>query len=269
MLAIDEDFIPTYNIKLLAGRNFSKDLVLDNESVIVNKSALKAFGFASAEQAINQEIGDVIPKKIVGVVNDFHQQSLKTANRPIIFQHIPWNSSFLTIALQSNHLGQSVAMLQKDYQEAFPGNAFEFFYLDDHFQRQYEADERVADLFSCFALVAISIACLGLLGLAMFTTKNRTKEIGIRKVLGASVGSVVMLLSRDFLRPVGLAILLASPLAWYAMTWWLQDFAYKTDIKLWTFLVAGVLAIGIALVTVSFQSVKAALMNPVRSLRSE
>jgi len=132
--------------------------------------------------------------------------------------------------LRSDHLGQSVAMLQKDYQEAFPGNAFEFFYLDDHFQRQYESDERVADLFSCFALVAISIACLGLLGLA---------------------------------------ILLASPLAWYAMTWWLQDFAYKTDIKLWTFLVAGVLAIGIALVTVSFQSVKAALMNPVKSLRSE
>ena len=269
MLAVDEDFIPTYNITLLAGRNFSKDLVLDNESVIVNKSALKAFGFASAEQAINQEIGNVIPKKIVGVVNDFHQQSLKTANRPIIFQHIPWNSSFLTIALRSDHPGQSVAMLQKDYQEAFPGNAFEFFFLDDHFQQQYESDERVADLFSCFALVAISIACLGLLGLAMFTAKNRTKEIGIRKVLGASVGSVVMLLSRDFLRPVGLAILLASPLAWCAMTWWLQDFAYKTDIKLCTFLVAGVLAIGIALVTVSFQSVKAALTDPVKSLRSE
>ncbi|REA63557.1 ABC transporter permease [Dyadobacter luteus] len=269
MLAVDEDFIPTYNIKLLAGRNFSKDLSLDNESVIINTSALKAFGFASAEQAINQEIGDVIPKKIVGVVNDFHQQSLKTANRPIIFQHIPWNGSFLTIGLRSNHPGQSIAMLQKDYQEAFPGNAFEFFFLDDHFQRQYESDERVADLFSWFAVVAISIACSGLLGLAMFTAKNRTKEIGIRKVVGASIGSVVMLLSRDFLRPVGLAILLASPLAWYAMTWWLQDFAYKTDIKLWIFLVAGVLAAGIALVTVSFHSVKAALTNPVKSLRGE
>ncbi|MBE9462009.1 ABC transporter permease [Dyadobacter subterraneus] len=269
ILAVDEDFIPTYNIRLVAGRNFSKDLVLDNESVIVNKSALKAFGFASAEQAINQEIGNVIPKKIVGVVNDFHQQSLKAANRPIIFQHIPWNSSFLTIALRSNHMGKSIAMIQEDYQEAFPGNAFEFFYLDDHFQRQYESDERIADLFSWFALVAISIACLGLLGLAMFTAKNRTKEIGIRKVLGASVVSVAMLLSRDILRPVGLAILLASPLGWYAMTWWLQDFAYKTDIELWTFLVAGVLAIGIALLTVSFQSVKAALTNPVKNLRSE
>ncbi|MCF0060228.1 ABC transporter permease [Dyadobacter chenwenxiniae] len=269
MMAVDEDFIPTYNIKLLAGRNFNKELVLDNEAVIINESALKAFGFATAEQAINQEIGNVIPKKIVGVVNDFHQQSLKTANRPIIFQHIPWNSSFLTIALRSNHVGESIAMLEKVYHEAFPGNAFEFFFLDDHFQQQYKSDERVAALFSWFALVAISIACLGLLGLAMFTAKNRTKEIGIRKVLGASVGSVVMLLSRDFLRPVGLAILLASPLAWYAMTWWLQDFAYKTDIKLWTFLVAGVLAIGIALVTVSFQSVKAALTNPVKSLRGE
>ncbi|MCF0053610.1 ABC transporter permease [Dyadobacter sp. LJ53] len=269
MMAVDEDFIPTYNIKLLAGRNFNKELVLDNEAVIINESALKAFGFATAEQAINQEVGNVIPKKIVGVVNDFHQQSLKTANRPIIFQHIPWNSSFLTIALRSNHVGESIAMLEKVYHEAFPGNAFEFFFLDDHFQQQYKSDERVAALFSWFALVAISIACLGLLGLAMFTAKNRTKEIGIRKVLGASVGSVVMLLSRDFLRPVGVAIILASPLAWYALTWWLQDFAYKTDIKLWTFLVAGVLAIGIALVTVSFQSVKAALMNPVKSLRGE
>ncbi|GGN06210.1 ABC transporter permease [Dyadobacter beijingensis] len=269
MLAVDEDFIPTYNIKLLAGRNFSKDLMVDNESVIINKSALKAFGFASTEQAINQEIGNVIPKKIVGVVNDFHQQSLKTSNRPIVFQHIPWNSNFLTIALRSNHPAQSIAMLQKNYQEAFPGNAFEFFFLDDHFQRQYESDERMADLLGWFALIAIGIACLGLLGMALFTTKNRTKEIGVRKVLGASVGSVVMLLSRDFLRPVALAILFASPLAWYAMTWWLQDFAYKTDIELSTFLVAGVLAIGIALVTVSVESVRAALRNPVKSLRGE
>ncbi|GAB4041340.1 ABC transporter permease [Spirosoma gilvum] len=269
MLAVDEDYIPTYNIRLLAGRNFTKELVLDNDAVIINQSALKAFGFATAEQAINQEIGDVLPKKIIGVVNDFHQQSLKMANRPIVFQHIPWNSAFLTIALGSNHVRQSIAMLQKTYQEAFPGNAFEFFFLDDHFQQQYESDERVATLLGWFALLAISIACLGLLGLAMFTAKHRIKEIGIRKVLGASVGSVVMLLSKAFLKPVGLAILLASPLGWYAMTWWLQDFAYKTDIKWWTFLVAGGLATGIALLTVSFQSVKAALMNPVKNLRSE
>ncbi|GAB4021550.1 ABC transporter permease [Spirosoma migulaei] len=269
MLAVDEDFIPTYKIKLLAGRNFNKDLVLDNDAVIINQSAAKAFGFANAEQALNQEIGNVLPKKIVGVVNDFHQQSLKTANRPIIFQHIPWSSSFLTIALRSKNVQKSIVMLQKVYQEAFPGNAFEFFFLDDHFQQQYESDERVASLLSWFALLAISIACLGLLGLAMFTAKNRTKEIGIRKVLGASVGSIVVLLSKDFLKPVGLAILIASPIAWYAMSWWLQDFAYKTDIKWWTFVAAGGLSVVIALITVSFQSVKAALMNPVKSLRSE
>jgi putative ABC transport system permease protein len=269
MLAVDEDFIPAYKIRLLAGRNFSKDLVLDNDVVIINQSALKAFGFATAEQALNQEIGNILPKKIVGVVHDFHQQSLKTANQPVIFQHIPWNSSFLTIALSSKNAGQSIAMLQKAYEEAFPGNAFEFFFLDDHFQQQYKSDERAATLFSWFALAAISIACLGLLGLAMFTAKNRTKEIGIRKVLGASAGSVVLLLSRDFLKPVGMAMLLASPIAWYAMTWWLQDFAYKTDIDWWTFVAAGGLATGIALITVSFQSVKAALTNPVRTLRSE
>ncbi|MCF2443524.1 ABC transporter permease [Dyadobacter sp. CY345] len=269
MLAVDEDFIPTYKIKLLAGRNFNKDLILDNESVIINESALKAFGFATAEEALNQEIGNVIPKKIVGVVNDFHQQSLKTASRPIIFQHIPWNSSFLTISLRGNNIRESLSLLQKSYEEAFPDNAFEFFFLDDHFQQQYKSDERIASLFSWFAVVAISIACLGLLGLAMFTTKNRTKEIGIRKVLGASVGGVVILLCRDFLRPVGLAIILASPIAWYAMTWWLEDYAYKTDIKWWTFAVAGGRALGIALITVSFQSIRAALMNPVKSLHSE
>ncbi|GAB3796595.1 ABC transporter permease [Spirosoma humi] len=269
MLAVDEDFIPTYNIKLLAGRNFDNELVLDNDAVIINKSALKAFGFATAQEALNQEIGNVIPKKIVGVVNDFHQQSLKTANRPTIFQHIPWSSAFLTIALRRPTMRESLAMLQKVYQEAFPGNAFEFFFLNDHFQQQYESDERVALLMNWFALLAISIACLGLLGLALFTAKNRTKEIGIRKVLGASTGRIVMLLTGDFLKPVGLAILLASPLAWYAMNWWLQEFAYKTDIKWWTFAIAGGLAVGIALVTVSFQSVKAALMNPVKSLRNE
>ncbi|GAB3891876.1 ABC transporter permease [Larkinella knui] len=269
MLAVDEDFIPTYKIKLLAGRNFKKELAPDNDAVIINQSALKAFGFATAEQAINQEIGNVIPKKIIGVVNDFHQQSLKTANRPLIFQHIPWNSTFLTVSLQGNTARESIAMLQKVYQEAFPGNAFEFFFLDDHFQQQYESDEQVAALLSWFAVLAISIACLGLLGLALFTAKNRTKEIGIRKVLGASTSSIVLLLSRDFLKPVGLAILLASPMAGYAMNWWLQEFAYKTDIRWWTFAAAGGLAAGIALVTVSFQSVKAALKNPVKSLRSD
>ena len=269
MLAVDEEFIPTYEIKLLAGRNFNKELVLDNDAVIINKSALKTFGFATAEQAINQEIGSVLPRKIVGVVNDFHQQSLKTANRPIIFQHIPWSSTFLTIALHRSNVLQSIETVQTVYQKAFPGNAFEFFFLDDHFQQQYEADERVASVLSWFALLAISIACLGLLGLALFTAKNRTKEIGIRKVLGASTGSIIMLLSKDFLKPVGLAVLLASPLAWYAMNWWLQEFAYKSDIKWWTFAVGGGLAVGIALVTVSFQSIKAALMSPVKSLRSE
>ena len=269
MLAVDEDFIPAYQIKLLAGRNFNKDLVLDNDAVIINKSALKAFGFATAEQAINEEIGNGVPKKVIGVVDDFHQQSLKTASRPIIFQHIPWSSSFVTVALRSTDVRESIMTLKKVYQEAFPGNAFEYFFLDDHFQQQYESDERVASLLTWFSLLAIAIACLGLLGLALFMAKNRTKEIGIRKVLGASTGSIVTLLSKDFLEPVALAIVLASPVAWYAMNWWLEDFAYKAEIKWWTFVISGGLALGIALVTVSFQSIKAALMNPVKTLRSE
>ena len=269
MLAVDEDFIPTYHIKLLAGRNFDKELVRDNDAVIINQSALKAFGFTSGQQALNQEIGNVFPKRIIGVVGDFHQQSLKTATNPIIFQHIPWSSAYLTIALGSHSVRQFIAMLQDVYQEAFPGNAFDYFFLDDHFQQQYASDERVGLLLSWFAGLAISIACLGLFGLALFTAKQRTKEIGIRKVLGASTERIVLLLAKAFLKPVGLAILIASPLSWYAMSWWLVGFAYKTDIQWWTFVLAGGLAISIALLTVSFQSVKAALMNPVKSLRSE
>ena len=269
MLAVDEDFIPVYEIDLLAGRNFVKDLVFDNDAVILNRSALKSFGFTTPESAIDQEIGKMLPQRIIGVVDDFHQQSLKATNRPIVFQHLPWNSTYLTIALNTRNLQKSISNVQDSYQKAFPGNAFESFFLDNHFQQQYTSDRRVATLFNGFALLAIGLACLGLFGLATFTAEARTKEIGVRKVLGASVASIVALLSKDFLKLVLIAIVIASPIAWYAMNEWLADFAYKIDINWWVFALAGGLAVGIALLTVSFQSVKAALANPVESLRSE
>ncbi|GAB3180016.1 ABC transporter permease [Telluribacter humicola] len=269
VLAVDEDFISAYEIKVLAGRNFHDNLLLDDGAVIINQTALRAFGFPTPESAINQKIGDINPKRIVGVVQDFHQQSLKMVNSPILFYHIPWNSEYLTITLQGNTLRSTIPAIEATFQEVYPGNAFEYFFLDDHFQQQYESEERLAKLFSWFSLLAVGIACLGLLGLAMYTAKNRTKEIGVRKVLGASIGSIVVLLSKDFLRPVGLAVVLASCLAWYAMDRWLQDFANRIELAWWVFALAGALAVGIALITVSFHSIRAAMMNPVKNLRSE
>lgn len=160
-------------------------------------------------------------------------------------------------------------MIEEIYKNAFPNNAFEYFFLDAYFQQQYESDERLAKLFNWFAGLAIYIACLGLLGLAMFTARNRTKEIGVRKVLGATVSSIVILLSKDFLKPVFWAMLIAAPLAWYAIDWWLQSFAYRIAIQWWVFVVAGLTAVLIAILTISFHSIKSALMNPVKSLKIE
>lgn len=266
IVAIDEDFVPAYQMKLLAGRNFVKDMLLDDNAIIINEAAMKTFGFLTSESALNQEIGDVLPKKIVGVVKDFHQESFKSSTKPIVFQHIPWNSSYLTLTLQSKDIKNTLFMIEQIYKNAFPDNAFEYFFLDTYFQQQYEADEQLARLFNWFAGLAIYIACLGLLGLAMFAAKSRTKEIGIRKVLGATVGNIVVLLSKDFLEPVVWAIIIASPLAWYAIHWWLQGFAYSVSIEWWVFIAGGASAILIALLTISFHSIRAALMNPVKSL---
>lgn len=269
VVAVDEDFITAYEIRMLAGRNFMKEIILDDNAVIINEAAMRAFGFAKPENALNQEIGDVLPRKIVGVVKDFHQESLKNNTKPIVFYHIPWNSAYLTLTLQSKDIKNTLFMIEEIYKNAFPNNAFEYFFLDTYFQQQYEADEQLAKFFNWFAGLAIYIACLGLLGLAMFTARSRTKEIGVRKVLGASISSIVLLLSKDFLKPVLWAVLVGSPLAWLAVRWWLQDFAYKVPVQWWVFLAGGIAAILIAILTVSFHSIKSAMVNPVKSLRSE
>ncbi|RYU97490.1 ABC transporter permease [Emticicia agri] len=269
MVAVDEEFIAAYDIKLLAGRNFMKEIILDDNTVIINETAMKAFGFATPESALNQEIGDVLPKKIVGVVKDFHQESLKSNTKPIVFQHIPWNSAYLTLTVQSQDIKNTLFLIEEIYKNAFPNNAFEYFFLDTYFQQQYESDEQLATLFNWFAGLAIYIACLGLLGLAMFTARSRTKEIGVRKVLGATVGGIALLLSKDFLKPVLWAVLIASPLAWYAIHWWLQGFAYKVSVQWWVFVAGGMTAMLIAILTISFHSIKSALMNPVKTLKSE
>jgi putative ABC transport system permease protein len=269
---IDDRFLKTYEIGLAAGRNFTmREAELGWEKsgkLMINETAARQLGFASAEQAAGKIINWVQPYEIVGVVKDYHHQGLQRAIEPVIF--MPRRStSDLTIQLTTDNIQAKLAELERLYKASYPGNPFEFYFVDANYNKQYQSEQQYGQVFTVASALAIFIACLGLFGLAAFTTEQRTKEIGVRKVLGASVTSIVTLLSKDFLKLVLIAIVIASPVAWWAMKRWLQHFEYKVDIAWWVFALSAFLAIGIALLTVSFQSVKAALMDPVKSLRSE
>ena len=269
---VDDRYLTTYGIALAAGRNFTpREAELgweESAKLMVNEKAARQLGFTSPEAAAGQTINWGQPYEIVGVVKDYHHQGLKQVIDPIIF--MPRRSvGYLTVNLTTDNIQRKIGELEALYKKSHPGNPFEFFFADERYNRQYESEQQYGKVFTAASLLAIFIACLGLFGLATHTTEQRTKEIGVRKVLGASVASIVTLLSKDFLKLVLIAIVIASPIAWYAMNAWLADFAYKIDISWWIFALAGGLAVGIALLTVSFQSVKAALMNPVESLRSE
>jgi putative ABC transport system permease protein len=207
--------------------------------------------------------------EIIGVVNDYHQKSLRYALEPtLLFPAYSTNGS-ISIKIDTRDISSTVAAIKKTYDAFFPGNYFSYYFLDQAYNRQYANDQLFGTAFSIFAGFAIFIACLGLLGLSLFATAQRTKEIGVRKVLGASIGNIVLLLSGDFIRLVLVAFIVASPIAWYIMHLWLQDFAYRIHIEWWIFAIAGSLAIVIALATISYQAIRAALGNPVKSLRTE
>ncbi len=271
---ISRDFINVYQMKLLAGRNFAEaDYHWDLSNLrttILNETAVKLLGFVSAEEAIGEKInrGSSV-WEIVGVVADFHQKSLRHPIEPTFF--IPNSSTWNPFSIRVNpqHLPATLAAIQEKYGEFFPGNLFDYSFVDERFDTQYANDRLFGKVFAIFAGFAIFIACLGLLGLSLFATFQRTKEIGVRKVLGASVSNIVVLLSRDFMALVVLAFVIAAPVAWWIMHQWLQDFAYRMDMDWGLFIGAGVLAVLIALLTVSWQAVRAALMNPVDSLKSE
>ncbi|MCY7360360.1 MAG: ABC transporter permease, partial [Rudanella sp.] len=269
IINVDYDFINSFGMKAIAGRTFDTKLG-EKDAVVFNRTAIRQLGFASPEKAIGQKIdfwGDILT--IVGVVDDFHQQSLREAYEPLILRLDPGVNGQFSIKLANGNPSHAIGVVKQAWAQFFPTDPFAYSFLNESYDKQYRADERFGQVFGFFTLLAVLVACLGLLGLATFTAQQRTKEIGVRKVLGASVSSIVALLSKDFLKLVLIAIVIASPIAWWAMNRWLQDFAYKIDIEWWVFALAGLLAVGIALLTVSFQSVKAALMNPVKSLRSE
>jgi putative ABC transport system permease protein len=267
----DDRFLKTYGITLAAGQNFSADMCLkgnDSRRILLNEKAAKSLGFASASAAVGQKVKFGDEFEVVGVVKDYHHQSLQQAIEPLlIFPSYP--STNYTVRLSTDNIKTKITELETLYKQLFPGNPFEYYFVDENYQKQYQSEQQYGRIFSLASGLAILIACLGLFGLATYATEQRTKEIGVRKVLGASVSSIVVLLSSDFLKLVGLSILIASPIAWYAAQQWLQEFAYKIDVEWWMFALAGLLAVVIAVLTISFQSIKAALTNPVKSLRSE
>ena len=267
-LRIDHNFIPTYQIAMAAGRNFSRAYPTDTAMVVLNETAVRLLGW-TPEQAIGKpfQYGPA-SGQIIGVTKDFHFESLHQQMAALAMILTPRQLNWLSVPLTGN-IPAGVQRVEAVWKQFFPAQPFNYQFLDERFDRLYAREQTQQTLFSIFAGVAILISCLGLFGLSMFMAEVRTKEIGIRKVLGASEISLVALFSKDFVKLVFVALVIATPVAWYAMHTWLNDFAYRTGIYWWVFLLAGGLTMLIALLTVSFQSVKAALMNPVKSLRSE
>ncbi len=268
-LGVDYGFLPTYQIGLAAGRNFSRAFSTDTSNTILNETAVRLLGWTPQEAIGKPFRYGNRNGQIVGVTKDYHFESLHQQLSAIALVMEPGQLNWLSLHVAGGNLPAAVSRIEKVWKKFFPDRPYDYQFLDERFDRLYTRERTQQTLFSIFAGVAVLISCLGLFGLSMFMAEQRTKEIGIRKVLGASEWSLVTLFSKDFLKLVFVALLIASPLAWYAMSQWLNGFAFRTEIHWWIFALAGGLTVGIALLTVSFQSVKAALMNPVKSLKTE
>lgn len=266
----DTNFLKTYGMKLLAGRN-----LLPSDTVreyVFNETAVREFGFKSPQEAVGKFVGDKKPIPIVGVIADFHSSTFDRKIEPLAILTQKDLGANFNVQLASSRPADwqaSIQKMEKLWKQNYPDAPFEYKFYDDMIAQYYESERRMTQIINLSTGIAILISCLGLFGLATLTAFQRTKEIGVRKVLGASIASIVGMLSKDFVLLVVIALVIASPIAWYFMNQWLTDFAYHIDISWWVFALAGVAAMGIALLTVGYQSVKAALMNPVESLRSE
>jgi len=271
--SMDYDFVDVFQMQLLAGRTFSENYPHDADtSGIITLSASELLGFQKPEDAVGQTVsipgffGNLI---IVGVVNDYHQVSLKKSIEPTLFFCSRYFGEFYSIRLNTEDIDKSISHVKSSWDKAFPGNPFDYFFLDDYFNRQYQNERTFGKLFSTFAMLAVMVGCLGLFGLSAFTASQRTKEIGIRKVLGSSALGIFLLLSLEYLKLVALSILIAVPSIYLTMNDWLQTFPYQTAIPYWIFPAAGLVVLFVALITVSFQTLKASRTNPVVALRYE
>ncbi|GAB3524059.1 ABC transporter permease [Emticicia fontis] len=282
-LGIDDQFLKTYDIQLLKGRNFSNTGTADSTAVIINESAAKQLGITQASNQIVEipsvDFGGSIEKldasfnvRVVGIVKDFNFQSLHQAVSPMVlgFRNNPiQNIDYFSSRVTTENINETLKQMDNILHSIDPQHLFEYHFLDEQWDLFYQQDQIQQTIFLIVAILTILIACLGLFGLATYAAEQRIKEIGVRKVLGASIGSIIVILTKDFVKLVLIAALIAFPVAGWAMHSWLQDFAYHIDVKWWVFALAGIIAITIALLTISYQTIRAALMNPVKSLKSE
>jgi putative ABC transport system permease protein len=268
---IDENYLGTMGMELVKGRSFSKQFASDSSSVIINESTAGLLGYPDPigkKIFSNDGAGTMTGYTIIGVVKNFHFESLRQSIGPLCFLYgrSRWSASFKVSTADVQGL---IKKIETKWKVMVPSIPFSYRFLDNSFDDMYREEQRIGKVAISFAILAILIACLGLFGLATYMAEQRTKEIGVRKVLGASVGNITAMLSKDFLRLVIFSALVAFPVAWWVMNKWLHDFAYRVDISWWIFITAGVLALLIALITVSVQAIKAAIANPVKSLRAE
>ena len=272
----DEDYLETIGLEMADGRFFDPAFPSDSSAIVLNEAAARILG---AEKAAGQQIyypeADGMPSpedfrelKVVGIVKDFHWASLRENIGPLCFM-LGQSTGLVSFKLEAAEASDIIGKIESTWREMVPNQPFSYRFLDESFAGMYEAEQKIGSIATAFALLAILISCLGLFGLASFTAEQRTKEIGIRKVLGANAGNIVGLLSKDFLKLVAIALVIAIPLSWYGMNRWLQDFAYRININWWVFVIAGLAAVIIAVLSVSYQSIRAAMANPVDALRSE
>ncbi|UCE06997.1 MAG: FtsX-like permease family protein, partial [bacterium] len=271
--SVDHDFLNTYGIEIVEGRGFSKEMSTDQQdAALINETAWKKLGW---KNPIGKRISDHInPSKprvrtIIGVIKDIHHKTLQETIEPTLIDYSPNYARRLTLRLNASHITHTMKLIEQKWNQIAPSHPFDYFFLDDLFNSLYRKEAKLETIFQLFTILAIFIGCLGLFGLASFTSEQRTKEIGIRKAMGASVFSIVKLISKEFLILVIIANIVAWPIAYFAMNKWLQNFAYKINIGLSTFIIAAVLTMILALSTVSYQSIKAAFTDPVKSLRYE
>ena len=270
-IGIGDDFFETFKIPILAGRTLSSSFQNEADKILITKAAAQEFGFTDLEMALNEKIIDGgNTYQIVGITDNFHQQALNNDFQPIIFRYVPTASSYYSFKIHTNELPNTLANLEKVWNEQFPGNPFNYFFLDEFFGQQYKADQQFGSVFGLFALLSIFVACLGLFGLSSLMTTQRTKEIGVRKVLGASLSDILFLLSSDYLKLILVANIVAMPIIYYAVHAWLENYAFRINFS-WIVmvLIPGIIVILIAVFTVWGQAIKTALGNPSEALRYE
>jgi putative ABC transport system permease protein len=266
---MDHDYADAFRLKIIAGRNFQATTVA-NKNVILNRAMVDALNFKDPESAIGEKLiqgRDTLD--VIGVLENYHQMSLKERVTPLVYRFTPNFASFISLKVEGDNHQQILAKVESSWNTHFPGNPMDHFFLDQFFNRQYDGEKRFGQIFTMFTALAIFVACMGLFGLASFMTLQRTKEIGIRKALGSTSSEVVVLLSKDFLVLVLIANLIAWPLAWLIMREWLENFPYRISINPLLFLIAGIVVVMIAFLSVGFQTMKAARINPATTLRSE